>query len=120
MVPMLTMLYNYVGVVGAYLGTSLASLLPIPSILPIHIGTVSFDLLWAVCHLSEELEARDDLSTLPSSDLKHIESDIQRAFGMLVREWLAYMRHLQIHYPYMYSLFVRINPFNPDASPLVK
>jgi len=38
-----------VGVVGAYLGTSLASLLPIPPILPIHIGTVSFDLLWAVC-----------------------------------------------------------------------
>jgi hypothetical protein len=78
------------------------------------------DLLWAVCHLSEELEARDDLSALPSSDVKHIESDIQRAFGMLVREWLAYMRHLQIHYPYMYSLFVRINPFNPDASPLVE
>lgn len=37
------------GVVGAYLGTSLANLLPIPPILPIHIGTVSFDLLWAVC-----------------------------------------------------------------------
>src|SRR5678815_1520768 len=36
-----------VGVVGAYLGMSLASLLPIPPILPIHIGTVSFDLLWA-------------------------------------------------------------------------
>jgi hypothetical protein len=28
---------------------SLASLLPIPPILPIHVGTVSFDLLWAVC-----------------------------------------------------------------------
>ena len=38
-----------VGVVGAYLGMSLASLLPIPLILPIHIGGVSFDLLWAVC-----------------------------------------------------------------------
>ena len=37
------------GVVGAYIGTSLASLLPIPPILPIHVGTVSFDLLWAVC-----------------------------------------------------------------------
>lgn len=77
------------------------------------------ELLWAVCHLSEELAARKDLSVLPSSDLRHIESDIQRAFGMLVREWLAYMRHLQVHYPYMYSLFVRINPFNPDASPVV-
>jgi uncharacterized membrane protein YeaQ/YmgE (transglycosylase-associated protein family) len=38
-----------VGVVGAYLGTSLARLLPFPLILPIHVGTVTFDLLWAVC-----------------------------------------------------------------------
>ena len=38
-----------IGVVGAYLGMSLASLLPLPLILPIHVGTVSFDLLWAVC-----------------------------------------------------------------------
>ena len=37
------------GVVGAYLGMSLARLLPIPPILPIHVGAVSFDLLWAVC-----------------------------------------------------------------------
>jgi uncharacterized membrane protein YeaQ/YmgE (transglycosylase-associated protein family) len=37
-----------VGVVGAYLGTSLANLLPIAPILPIYVGTVSFDLLWAV------------------------------------------------------------------------
>jgi uncharacterized membrane protein YeaQ/YmgE (transglycosylase-associated protein family) len=37
------------GVVGAYLGMALASLLPIPPILPIRIGAVGFDLLWAVC-----------------------------------------------------------------------
>jgi len=37
------------GVVGAYLGMSLASLLPLPLILPIHIGAISFDLLWTVC-----------------------------------------------------------------------
>ena len=30
-----------IGVVGAYLGMSLASLLPLPLILPIHVGTVS-------------------------------------------------------------------------------
>jgi uncharacterized membrane protein YeaQ/YmgE (transglycosylase-associated protein family) len=36
------------GVVGAYLGMTLASLFPLPLILPIHVGTVSFDLLWAV------------------------------------------------------------------------
>ena len=37
-----------IGVVGAYLGTSLANILRIPEILPIHVGLVSFDLLWAV------------------------------------------------------------------------
>jgi uncharacterized membrane protein YeaQ/YmgE (transglycosylase-associated protein family) len=37
-----------IGVVGAYLGTSLANLTPITPILPIRVGTVSFDLLWAV------------------------------------------------------------------------
>jgi hypothetical protein len=77
------------------------------------------DLLWAVCHLTEELEARKTLQDLPRSDLKHLESDIQRAFSLLVREWLSYMQHLRRHYPYIYSLSVRTNPFNPAASPVV-
>ncbi len=77
------------------------------------------DLLWAVCHLTEELEARKTLQELPSSDLKHLEGDIERAFGLIVREWLSYMQHLRGHYPYMYSLSVRTNPFNPAASPVV-
>ena len=37
------------GVVGAYLGTSLANILRVPPVLPIHVGAISFDLLWAVC-----------------------------------------------------------------------
>jgi hypothetical protein len=77
------------------------------------------DLLWAICHLTEELEARTDIGGLPQSDLRHIEADVQRAFGLLIREWLAYMEHLKQDYPYMYSLSVRLNPFNPDASPVV-
>ncbi len=77
------------------------------------------ELLWAVCHLTEELEARTELEALPQTDLNHLEGDIQRAFGMLVREWLSYMEHLKENYPYMYSLSSRINPFNPKASPIV-
>lgn len=77
------------------------------------------DLLWAVCHLTEELEARKTLQNLPRSDLNHLEADIQRAFRLLVREWLSYMQHLRKHYPYMYSLSVRTNPFNPTANPIV-
>ncbi len=77
------------------------------------------DLLWAVSHLTEELEARKNLQNLPHSDLNHLEVDIRRAFGLLVREWLSYMQHLRKHYPYMYSLSVRMNPFNPTATPIV-
>jgi len=77
------------------------------------------DLLLAVCHLTEELEARKSLKDLPRPDLKHLASDIQRVFSLLVREWLSYMQHLRRHYPYMYSLSVRTNPFNPVASPVV-
>lgn len=77
------------------------------------------DLLLAVCHLTEELEARESLQELPRSDLNHLENDIQRAFSLLVREWLSYMQHLEKHYPYMHSLSVRTNPFSPVANPVV-
>jgi hypothetical protein len=77
------------------------------------------DLLWAICHLTEELEARSDFQTLPASDRQHLHGDIQRANGMLIREWLSYMQHLKADYPYIYSLAIRTNPFNPDASPVV-
>ena len=77
-------------------------------------------LLWAVCHLTEELEARTGIEDLPASDLKHLEGDIRRAFGILVREWLSYMQHLRKDYPYIYSLAIRTNPVNPPPSPVVE
>ena len=73
------------------------------------------DLLWAVFHLTEELEGRTDLSTLSDADYAHLSGDIGRAYNLLVREWLLYMRHLEKNYPYLFSLAVRMNPFNPDA-----
>jgi hypothetical protein len=78
------------------------------------------DLLWAVLHLSEELTARSDLNNLPSTDLEHIYGDINRAFGHLISEWLQYMKHLRDNYPYLYSLAIRTNPFNPEASVEIK
>ena len=77
------------------------------------------DLLWAVCHLTEELEARQEFEKLPESDLQHLYGDIRRANSTLIREWLSYMRHLQQDYPYMFSLATRMNPFNPEASAVV-
>ncbi len=74
------------------------------------------DLLWAVSHLVQELEARKSLAGLPDSDLKHLSGDIQRAYSHLIKEWLVYMQHLKSDYPYLYSLAVRMNPMDPDAS----
>jgi hypothetical protein len=38
------------------------------------------DLLWAVTHLDEELEARTSLIGLPEKDLEHLAVDIQRMY----------------------------------------
>lgn len=78
------------------------------------------DLLWAVTHLTEELEMRDRLDGLPRPDVEHLKGDTRRAYGLLIREWLAYMLHLKIEYPYIYSLGMRSNPFNPDSEVIIK
>ena len=77
------------------------------------------DLLWAVTHLTEELSHRKDLRTLPDADYEHLSGDIKRAYIMLITEWLGYMEHLKESYPYLFSLAVRTNPFDPAVSPVV-
>jgi len=74
------------------------------------------DLLWTVFHLTEELVHRDDLEDLADADYNHIAIDIERAYILLTAQWLAYMKHLKDDYPYLYSLAIRTNPFNPEAS----
>ena len=74
------------------------------------------DLLWAVFHLVEELDARKDVGSLARPDCEHIAGDIKRAYVILIVEWLAYMKHLKKEYPYLFSLAVRTNPFDPGAS----
>ncbi|MEK6725543.1 MAG: hypothetical protein AABY54_03205 [Deltaproteobacteria bacterium] len=78
------------------------------------------DLLWAVFHLTEELAARQATDSLPPEDIDHLNNDMRRAFGLLISEWLEYMKHLKIEYPYLFSLAVRTNPFNPEASVVIK
>jgi hypothetical protein len=77
------------------------------------------DLLWAVFHLTEELENRVDVKRLPDNDFAHLSSDIKRAYILLVVQWLSYMKHLKNDYPYLFSLAIRTNPFDPKASPIV-
>ena len=78
------------------------------------------DLLWAVFHFAQELEAREDLHRLARADAEHIAGDMKRAYVILIGEWLDYMKHLKAEYPYLFSLAVRMNPFDPEASPIVQ
>ena len=78
------------------------------------------DLLWAVFHLTEELVFRGDLlEDLPDTDYEHLNVDLQRAYSQLTIEWLSYSAHLKESYPFLYSLAARVNPMNPQASPVV-
>jgi hypothetical protein len=74
------------------------------------------ELLWAVTHLSEELALRGDLDKLSEADHRHISVDIKRAYKLVLAEWLTYMGHLKNNYPHLFSLAVRTNPFDPNAS----
>lgn len=78
------------------------------------------ELLRATFHLIEELIGRKDLETISKVDREHLEGDIRRAYLLLNGEWLDYMMHLKHNYPYLYSLAVRTNPFNSDASAEIK
>jgi dsDNA-specific endonuclease/ATPase MutS2 len=77
------------------------------------------DLLWATFHLTEELEARESLSGLPKSDMKHIAGDTERVYRHLTTEWLYYVAHLKSRYPYLFSLVARTHPFQEYPSPVV-
>jgi hypothetical protein len=77
------------------------------------------ELLRAVFHVTDELAHREDIAALPESDLKHIEGDIKRAYSILVLEWLDYMKYLKNNYPYLFSLAMRTNPFDQEATPIV-
>ena len=77
------------------------------------------DLLWAVCHLAEELAQRPSALDLPANDLAHLDADIQRAYRMCVSEWFVYMKHLRAHYVHLYSLAMRLNPFDSEATAVI-
>jgi hypothetical protein len=69
-------------------------------------------LLWALFHLTDELAYRDDLNNLAKADAKHMETDMQRAYGLLILEWMKFMKHLKDKYPYLFHFAVRTSPFS--------
>jgi hypothetical protein len=88
---------------------------------PILLEHESFtDLLQAVFHLTDELNHRKELAVLPENDLQHLKGDMERAYQLLVRQWLEYMYYLRNNYPYLFSLAVRTNPFDEEASAIIR
>jgi len=77
-------------------------------------------LLRAVFHLDEELRSRKNIKNLTPKDSEHISNDIKRAYNLLVYEWLDYMSYLKNNYPYLFSLVMRLNPFDEKATSEVK
>lgn len=73
-------------------------------------------IIWAVYHLAEELGFREDLTRLPETDYKHLLGDVKRVYALLIFQWVKYMQHLKDKYPYLFSLSVRMNPFDKNAS----
>jgi voltage-gated potassium channel len=78
------------------------------------------ELLRALFHLRDELLSRKDLLKLLDSDRKHLEGDIARVYNLLLFGWLRYIQYLKKNYGYLFSLAIRTNPFNPEATAVVK
>jgi hypothetical protein len=74
------------------------------------------EMLWAVFHLAEELFHRRRIKDSPDKDAEHLSGDINRVHKLLLRQWLFHMEHLKARYPYLFSLALRTNPFDPAAS----
>jgi len=74
------------------------------------------DLLRAVFHLTEELDKRNNMYQLPKPDYEHLRKDVERVYNLLIDEWLDYMEHLKNNYPYLFSLAMRTNPFDPNKT----
>jgi voltage-gated potassium channel len=86
----------------------------------IHEHETFTELLRAIFHLRDELLNRSDLFKVSDSDRKHLEGDIIRAYKLLIFQWLRYIHYLKKNYRYLFSLAMRINPFDPKADAAVK
>ena len=79
------------------------------------------DLLWAVFHLTDELVYRDDFC---QAARRPTCSTWPRTCAALSSCWCSSgwptCSHLKHDYPYLFSLAIRTNPFDPDASPIFR
>jgi hypothetical protein len=91
---------------------NLLSLLENPTLLEHETFT---EVLMSVFHLADELRMRFSFASLNPLDHAHLVDDVKRAYKLLAAEWVNYVNHTRVHYPYLYSLTVRNNPFSENA-----
>lgn len=65
----------------------------------------------SVFHIYEELSLQENPEAICEADRKHIAKDMERAYMLLLEQWLYYMKHLEKNYPYLFSIEIRMNPF---------
>jgi hypothetical protein len=65
----------------------------------------------SVFHIYEELSLQENIEVICKEDRKHIAQDCERAYMLLLEQWLYYMKHLEKNYPYLFSVEIRMNPF---------
>lgn len=78
------------------------------------------ELLWATVHLRDELMYREEFDILPESDFVHLTNDVIRVYKLLTQQWLDYLLHLKVQYPYLFSLALRTNPYVENPSVIVE
>jgi hypothetical protein len=78
------------------------------------------ELLRGVFHMTEELAQREDVSCLTQGDCGHLEVDAKRVYTHLALQWLTYMKYLKANYPYLFSLAIRMNPFDQTATATIR
>ncbi|MBN1555343.1 MAG: hypothetical protein JXA11_11400 [Phycisphaerae bacterium] len=70
--------------------------------------------LMALFHITEELNTRD-LDHLSEEDRQHTKRDLERAYGLLIRQWVSYMKYTHAHFPYFFLFAMNTNPFDAEA-----
>jgi len=69
------------------------------------------DLLMSLMHLRDEIIFNDHRQ-LSKDDCMHLQGDLIRVYKNLTFEWVNYLEHLKIFYPYQYSGAIKFNPFS--------
>lgn len=68
------------------------------------------ELLMAVAHLADEIGFRKS-SGINKEDLEHLQDDVIRVYKSITIQWVGYLKHIKIKYPYLYKAAIKFNPF---------